>query len=132
MGCAVCRWVKPGMMVAAYCSARSISAACRSRSIGSSRSIVSRTHSLTSSAIWSLRERAVCSRPPAGPISAVSRASTLKWISSSLVENLKRPDSISSRTSSRPRLMARPSFAVRIPCATSMSLWASEPAMSCA
>ena len=37
-------------------------------------SIASRTQSRKSVATWSLRERAVCSRPAAGPISSASRA----------------------------------------------------------
>jgi hypothetical protein len=44
-----------------------------------------------------LRERAVCSRPAAGPISSASRASTFMWMSSSRVEKVKVPASISVR-----------------------------------
>ena len=40
------------------------------------RRIASRTHSRKSVATWSLRERAVCSRPAAAPISSPSRFST--------------------------------------------------------
>ena len=36
-----------------------------------------RTHSRKSVATWSLRDRAVCSRPAAGPISSASRCSTV-------------------------------------------------------
>ena len=39
-------------------------------------SMASRTQSRKSVATWSLRERAVCSRPAAGPISSASRLST--------------------------------------------------------
>ena len=42
----------------------------------SASSIASRTHSRKSVATWSLRERAVCSRPAAGPISSARRCST--------------------------------------------------------
>ena len=52
------------------------------------RSMASRTHSLKSVATWSLRERAVCSRPAAGPISSASRASMLRWMSSSAREKV--------------------------------------------
>ncbi len=48
----------------------------------SMRSIAPRTQSRKSVATWSLRERAVCRRPAAGPISSASRASMLRWMSS--------------------------------------------------
>jgi hypothetical protein len=41
------------------------------------------------SATWSLRERAVCSRPAAGPITSFSRDSTFMWMSSSAREKVK-------------------------------------------
>ena len=63
-------------------------AACSWPSISS---IASRTQSRKSVATWSLRERAVCSRPAASPISSVSRASTFMWMSSSARENVKLP-----------------------------------------
>ncbi len=59
--------MKPGITVAACASARSISARCSSRIAASRRSIAPRTHSRKSVATWSLRERAVCRRPAAGP-----------------------------------------------------------------
>ena len=62
----------------------------------------SRTHSRKSVATWSLRERAVCSRPAAGPISSASRLSTFIWMSSSARLNLNLPPSISDRIVSRP------------------------------
>ena len=49
----------------------------------------SRTYSRKSSATWSLRERAVCSRPAAGPISSASRLSTFMWMSSSFSRELE-------------------------------------------
>ena len=57
----------------------------------------SRTQSRKSVATWSLRERAVCSRPAASPISSASRASTFMWMSSSARENVKLPCAISDR-----------------------------------
>ena len=54
-------------------------------------SAASRVKSATSVATWSLRERAVCSRPPTGPASSVSRRSTAMWMSSSSGANGKRP-----------------------------------------
>ncbi len=47
----------------------------------------SRTHSRKSVATWSLRDRAVCSRPAGSPISAFSRDSTFMWMSSSAALN---------------------------------------------
>ena len=51
-----------------------------------------RTNSARSVATWSLRERPVCSLPPTGPASSVSRRSIAMWMSSS-----------SSRSSNSPR-----------------------------
>ena len=66
-GCADWRWVKPGITVSACSSARPTSTRCSARiSVASASSIASRTHSRKSVATWSLRERAVCSRPAAG------------------------------------------------------------------
>ena len=93
--------------------------------------MVSRTQSRKSVATWSLRERAVCSRPAAGPTSSASRLSTFIWMSSSARENVKRPrldfaldfvlDPARWRRRRRPR-RCRPS--------PSMATWAFEPAMS--
>ena len=68
----------------------------RPASAASSASMQSRIHSRKSVATWSLRERAVCRRPEASPISSPSRLSTFIWMSSSarLKENL--PPSIST------------------------------------
>ena len=50
-----------------------------------------RTSSARSVATWSLRERAVWSLPPGGPISSVRRRSIAMWMSSSSSRNSKRP-----------------------------------------
>ena len=66
-----CRWVKPGITVAACASAWSSSARCSAAAARPSRPIAGlATHRRKSVATWSLRERAVCSRPAAGPISS--------------------------------------------------------------
>ena len=57
--------------------------AMRSRSASVAISHASRTTMRFSSATWSLRERAVCSRPAASPIFSRSRTSTCVWMSSS-------------------------------------------------
>ena len=63
-----------------------------------------RTSIATSVATWSLRERAVCSLPPTGPASSVSRRSIAMWTSSSSSLTTKRSCSISSRTCGQPAL----------------------------
>ena len=82
-GCATCRCVKPGMIVAACRSARSISDVRKRRRRSAARSISPRSHSRRSVATWSLRERPVCRRLPASPTSAVRRFSMLRCTSSS-------------------------------------------------
>ena len=61
-----CRWVKPGITVAACSSARSRKTAISPFSAGGDRCSSRFTHSRKSTATWSLRERAVCRRPAAG------------------------------------------------------------------
>ena len=61
-----------------------------------------------------------------------SRLSTFMWMSSSAVENVKAPDSISPSTCCRPAWIASRSSSVMMPCCASMALWAIEPWMSCA
>ena len=84
----------------------------------------SRTHNLKSVATWSLRERAVCSRPAAGPISSVRRASILRWMSSRAREKAKVPASISRRIVSRPITIFSASSAAMMPFCASMRAWA--------
>jgi hypothetical protein len=74
------------------------SARCSTSNPAEARAQASRTHSRKSVATWSLRERAVCSRAPAGPTISVSRASMLKWMSSSSRLKAKRPAAISRRS----------------------------------
>ncbi len=129
-GCAVCRWVKPGMIVAACASARSINTSC-SRTIPASRwSSASRSHSRKSVATWSLRDRAVCSRPAASPISAASLASTFMCTSSSARSKASSPASASRRTISNPCRIARPSSSPMMPWRISILQWASEAVIS--
>ena len=66
------------------------------------RSWASRTQRRTSSATWSLRLRAVCSRPAGSPTISLRRLSTFMWMSSRAVENAKVPASISAETCRRP------------------------------
>ena len=87
------------------------------RSARAEPSISSRSHSRTSVATWSLRERAVCRRLPASPTSAVSRRSMLRWTSSASSDQRKRPESISRSIAARPRSIAARSRRVRMPCA---------------
>ena len=82
-------------------------------------------------ATWSLRDRAVCSRPAAAPIFSCRRRSMFMWMSSSSGRHGKLPDSISPRISRRPDTMASASSAVMIPWRPSIRAWAIDPAMSC-
>ena len=56
----------------------------------SARSAASRVYIARSVTTWSLRERAVCRRPPTGPASSVRRRSIAMWMSSSPSANGKR------------------------------------------
>ena len=69
-------------------------------------SIAPRSHSRTSVATWSLRERPVCRRLPASPTSAVSRFSMLRCTSSRSSDQANVPAAISSRIVARPRSMS--------------------------
>src|SRR5690606_33270977 len=130
-GCAVCRWVKPGMMLAACSSARATSAFCSAPSPASAWSIASRTHSLKSVATWSLRLRAVCSRPAAGPISSARRLSVVMWMSSSAQSSGTPSLSYSAATRSSPRSIATASSDEITPQAPSIAACALLAAMSC-
>ena len=72
-----------GARAAAWPSAR---AAARCASAARARVYIAR-----SVATWSLRERAVCRRPPTGPTISVSRRSTAMWTSSSSGRNANSP-----------------------------------------
>ena len=106
-GCATCRWVKPGITMPAPASACATSARISASSAPSTASHCPRTQSRKSVATWSLRDRAVCSRPAGSPISSLSRLSTFMWMSSSAFEKGKSPASISDRTVSSPSRIAR-------------------------
>ena len=80
----------------------------------------------TSVATWSLRERAVCSRPPTGPTISVSRRSIAMWMSSSPSANGNVPSASSARTTSSPRCSSSPSSAEMIPWAASIAAWATD------
>ena len=102
-----CKWVKPGMIVVGMLvGAGDQRALQRRRAPQSTSSIASRTHSRKSVATWSLRERAVCSRPAAGPISSASRCSTCMWMSSSAASSGTPSASYSSAIRSSPSSIA--------------------------
>ena len=64
--------------------------------------MTSRRYRRRSSATWSLRLRAVWSRPPASPIFSIRRHSMCMWMSSSAASQRRAPRAISSRISSSP------------------------------
>ena len=70
---------------------------------------------------WSLRERAVCRRPPTGPASSVRRRSIAMWMSSSSAANAKRASRSSRSTASSPASSASRSPAEMIPRAASIA-----------
>src|ERR1700736_5609968 len=111
-------------------SARTSSALCRS-AIASVRSrqapLAYRRRSV---ATWSFRLRPVCSLPPAGPASSMSRRSTAVWMSSSPAWKANVPRLISSEMCSSPATIASCSAAGSTPMACSMAACATEPAMS--
>ena len=113
-GCATCRCVKPGRIVVdvALGQRRPARAAARAAARRSA-SISPRSHSRTSVATWSLRERPVCSRLPASPTSCVSRASMFRCTSSRSSFHSKRPASISCAICAMPRSIAAWSSARR-------------------
>ena len=125
-------WVKPGITVAACSSARSRNAAISPFSASATRRNSFFTHSRKSTATWSLRERAVCSLPAAGPISSASRASTFMWMSSSFSEKANLPLSISARIVFSPLAIFFWSARLMMPCSASISECAIEPLMSSA
>src|SRR4051794_36384375 len=81
-------------------------------------------------ATWSLRERAVCSRPPTGPTISVSRRSTAMWMSSSSSRNRNSPASSSSATRSSPPSSASRSVVEMIWHSASIFAWARDCSMS--
>ena len=82
-------------------------------------------------ATWSLRERPVWRRPPAGPMRRVSSASIAMWMSSSAMSKTKEPASISASMASSPAQMASASSSGMMPCAASIFACARDPAISC-
>ena len=78
----------------------------------------------TSVATWSLRERAVCRRPPTRPTISVTRRSIAMWMSSSPSANGNVPSVSSWRTCSSPRRSSAPSASAMIPWDASMVAWA--------
>ena len=95
-GCAVCRWVKPGMTVSASRSAMSTTAPCSRRTAATIPSVSSRSMRRRSVTTWSLRERPVWSFLPASPMRRVSADSMFMWTSSSAGFHSKLPASISA------------------------------------
>src|SRR5690606_21860684 len=118
------------MMLSACSSARPTSARCSASSPASAWSIASRTHRRKSVATWSLRLRAVCRRPAAGPISSARRLSVVMWMSSSAQSSGTPSRSYSAATRSSPASIARASSAETIPQAPSMATCALLAAMS--
>ena len=90
-GCADCRCVKPGIGQSAPASACATRARISAAIASSATSPWSRTQSRKSVATWSLRDRAVCRRPAAGPATSRSRASTFMWMSSRSSRKVKLP-----------------------------------------
>ena len=93
--------------------------------------ISSFTYRRVSTATWSFRDRAVCSRLPASPMRWVSMASMFIWMSSLSMENSTLPSSMSARMAFRPSMIFSASCSSMIPCLPSMAAWAMEPRMSC-
>jgi hypothetical protein len=103
-GCAVCRWVKPGITQSAPASACASSARCSACSPSSAAShLIAHPQAEIGRHLVVARARGV--QPPAGaPTISFSRASTFMWMSSSAVENGTSPASISDNTVSSPSL----------------------------
>ena len=120
------------MIVSACRSARSRRARRSALICAESASISPRSHSRTSVATWSLRDRAVCSRLPASPTSSVRRFSMARWTSSSASFHANSPRPISPEIAASPRSMASKSAFDRIPAPASIRAWARDPAMSTA
>ena len=102
----------------------------RPRSPPAPAAAASRVNIATSVATWSLRERAVCRRPPTGPASSVSRRSTAMWMSSSSSRNGKLPSASSRSTASRPASRASRSASPMMPRAASIRACARDWATS--
>src|SRR3990172_8695165 len=112
---------------------REACATSRRSSFASSRrtaSISSRSHSRTSVATWSLRERAVCRRLPASPTSAIRRRSMLRCTSSASSDQAMRPARISRRTRASPRSIAARSLREMMARSASMRAGASDASRS--
>src|SRR5436190_12438844 len=90
-----------------------------------------RVNIATSVATWSLRERAVCSLPPTGPASSVTRRSIAMWMSSSSSANGNSCRSSSPATASSAPSSASRSSSLMIPCEASISACARDWATSC-
>ena len=124
--------MNPGITSAAPASACATSARISATRLASTTSHCPRTHSRKSTATWSLRDRAVCSRPAGAPINSRSRLSTFMWMSSSSRENGNPPASISDKTVSSPSRMAAASVSLTMPVAPSIAACARLAAMSSA
>jgi hypothetical protein len=92
--------------------------------------MASRTQRRKSVATWSLRERAVWSRPAAVPMASFSRLSTFMCTSSSARENSKLPAEICVAMSSRPLRISWASALVMMPASASIVACALEARMS--
>ena len=130
-GCAVCKWVKPGMIVSVCCSAKSSKPLCKRTNRAMILSVSSRSHRRISVATWSLRLRPVCSFLPTAPTISVRRDSTFICTSSSAIDQLNSPASISRSTCCRPSIIVATSSALKISHSLSMVACAIEPWISC-
>ena len=126
-GCATCKWVKPGITVSKWVSAKSNKLSCSLRKPNNNWSVVARSQSLTSVATWSFRLRPVCKRFPASPILSVRRFSIFKCTSSKSNNHSNWPASTSCRISANPTSIARTSSALIIFCAPNICACAKEP-----
>src|SRR4051794_17631304 len=82
-------------------------------------------------ATWSLRERAVCSLPPTGPASSVTRRSMAMWMSSSSPAKGNSSRSSSPATASSAPSRESRSSSLMMPCEASISACARDCATSC-
>ena len=131
MGCALCRWVYPGIMVAQCSSALLHKTVARAFSLAEISSISSRSVRRMSSATWSFLERAVWSRLPVCPSLAVSSPSTKVCMSSACMSILIAPLLMSFRISFKPSTILLASPLSIIPVAPSIVACAIEPFISC-
>ena len=130
MGCAICRWVYPGII------ASKLSRACCESvfwfsSISVTRPFIfSIRNNLISVTTWSFLDLAVWSLPAIGPIISVSLLSIFIWISSSFFLNSNFPSLISFCTFFNPLTINWHSSFLITPDFASVITWAIDTSMS--